>query len=341
MSPRKSSSLRARQQRELKLDIFEQIRTEIRKMHSTLDLGPLLWVICDCLSRLGLRFDFFAINLIDAQTSPPAATTHFRTTAGGWGQHTYTNLEGLPLLAIWKQQKLVYRRDLQTDDPYGEIARLGKSGRRSVVDIPFPHGTLALSSTQPDAFAAGDLSLLQEMAALCSEGFGRLDELRALERRAQEAKVLSAAIAVVAGASGLEEVFQVVVGEAARLVSAEWVVLFLYDELEKVLVPRAQVGHKWEVFRQIKLQPGEGLSGQILISGVSVLYEQDENLVDPSLRPETLALLAASMQTIGGTGAVAPLKLGDRVLGTLSVRSKQHRCTQRDLVLLERLAAQA
>ena len=58
MSPRKSSSLRARQQRELKLDIFEQIRTEIRKMHSTLDLGPLLWVICDCLSRLGLRFDF-------------------------------------------------------------------------------------------------------------------------------------------------------------------------------------------------------------------------------------------------------------------------------------------
>ncbi len=340
MSPRKPSSLRTRQRRELKLEIFELIRAEIRKMHSALDLGPLLWVICEGLDRLGLRFDYFGINLIDTQVSPPSGTFHFRTPAGGWGQYQYPNLAGLPLLAIWSQQRLAYRPDLQADDPYGERKGLDNPGLRSMVDIPFSHGTLALSSVLPEAFGADELELLQEMAALCSEGFGRLDELRVLERRAQEAEVLSAAIAVVAGASGLEEVFQVVVREAARLVAAERVTLFLYDETEHLLVPRAQLGHDWQTYRQIRLLPGEGVSGQVLLSGEGLLYG-DPRSTHQSLRPENLDLMVRSAQLAGGTGAVAPLKLGGRTLGTLSVRSQTHHCTQRDLVLLERLAAQA
>jgi len=339
MSRQQPAPSQTHQHRELKLEVFEQVRAEIRKMHSALDLGPLLWVLCNGLNRLGLRFDFFGINLIDAQAMPPAATVHFRTPAGGWGQHRYPSIEGLPLLAIWKQQKLVYRRDLQADDPYGELARF-TTRRRSVVDIPFSHGTLALSSAAPDAFAPGDLELLQEMAALCSEGFSRLDELQALERRAQEAEVLSAAIAVVAGASGLEEVFQVVVREAERLTYAEWVTLFLWDELEQALVPRAFVGHRDEVYLRIRLQSGEDISGQVLRSGEAVLCD-DHSPAHQTLRPENRALMATSMRASGGTGAVVPLRLGGRVLGTLSVYSTRHRCTQRDLILLERLAAQA
>jgi GAF domain-containing protein len=341
MSPR-TPLLRPDQRRgDVKLEVFQQIRTEIKKMHSTLDLGPLLWVVCDGLSRLGLRFDFFGINLIDAQSSPPSGTAHFRTPAGGWGQYSYRDLTGSSLLAIWNEHHLVYRRDLQAADPYGERQELDNPGLRSLVDIPFSHGTLALSSVLPEAFGADDLELLQEMAALCTEGFGRLDELRALERRAQEAEALSAAIAVVAGTSGLEEVFQVVVREAVRLTNADRGTLFLYDENEKVLVPRAHMGHRWEIYSKIRLQPGEDVSGQVLVSGEATLYDHDRSLAEQTLRPENRALLDASIQTPGGAGAVVPLKLGGRVLGTLSVYSKQHRSTQRDLVLLERLAAQA
>ncbi|MBI2503633.1 MAG: GAF domain-containing protein [Candidatus Latescibacteria bacterium] len=341
MNARTSPSPPDQQRENVKLEVCQQIRTEIRKMHSTLDLGPLLWVICEGLIRLGLRFDHFGINLIEVQTSPPSGVFHFRTPAGGWGQYQYHSLAGSPLLAIWEERQVVYRRDLQAEDPYGERQKLDNPSLRCIVDVPFSHGTLALSSALPDAFAPGDLELLQEMAALCSEGFGRLDELRVLERRAQEAEVLSAAIAVVAGAGGLEEVFQVVVREAARLTSAERVMLFLYDETEKALVLRAQVGMRWEVYQQIRLLPGEDVSGRVFLSGAAVLYDHNLSTGDQTLRPENQALLAESAQSRSGTGAVVPLKFGDRVVGTLSVQSEKHHCTERDLVLLERLAAQA
>lgn len=325
----------------LKLEIFHQVRTEVWKMRNALDPGPLLRAICEGLGRLGLRFDFFGINLIDVQASPPSGTAHFRTPAGEWRQQSYPQLEGSPLLAIWEKQKLMYRDDLEVADPYGERPTVGGRGIRCLVDIPFSHGTLALSSKEPQAFSVGDLELLEEMAALCSEGFRRLDDLQALEQRAQEAEALSAAIAVVAGARGLEEVFETVVQEAARLTRAERATLFLYDEGEKALVPRAQLGHNWAVYRQLRLQPGEDRSGQVFVSGEATLYNYSLSMVDQTLRPENRTLLVAAVEGTAATEVVVPLKLGGRVMGTLSVRSQQYCCTQRDLVLLERLATQA
>ena len=73
---------------------------------------------------------------------------------------------------------------------------------RAVVDVPFSHGTLAVSSSRPDAFSAEDIAVLQELAAVLSEGFRRMADLGELtEARAQlmQSEKLAALGSLVAG----------------------------------------------------------------------------------------------------------------------------------------------
>jgi len=39
---------------------------------------------------------------------------------------------------------------------------------RSVLDVPFSHGTVAVNSDQPDAFSEDDIAYLQEIAQILS-----------------------------------------------------------------------------------------------------------------------------------------------------------------------------
>ncbi|MCC7263102.1 MAG: GAF domain-containing protein [Candidatus Latescibacteria bacterium] len=288
-----------------------------------------------------MAFTYCGVNFIDTRTVPPSVTVHNLTPEGAWHPFHFQQREDLPLLKIWGRQETAYRPDIQQEDLYGERISMGKFGLRALADAPFSHGTLAISSPEPDAFSEHDLQMLQEMAALLSEGFQRLDDLQNLEHRAREAEALANAITVVARTPALEEVFAAVVREAAQLTSSERVTLFLYEEDAGVLVPRAQVGHEWESYRHIRLQPGEDLSGQVFATGTPQLY-QANNPFTQKLRPENKALLERAVQSQQwASGGAVPLRLGERVIGTLAVRSETRTFTQHDLELLARLGQQA
>lgn len=336
-------------QQDVRRQAIERIRQAVWQMRAAEDIHTVLQVMQAELRQVGIAYQALGVNVIDPDTEEVTARYLARSLPGTEERWIFRDehdagIRGGAMVDFWKGRKVVYRPDLHVEDPYGERAWADPHpGRpaRCVLDVPFSHGTLALNSPLPDAFSAEDIQAFQEIAGVLSQGFRRLDDLQALEQRAQEAEALSAAIAVVAGASELEEVFQTVVQEAARLTRAERARLFLYDEREKTLVPRAQVGHNWEMYRQIRLRPGEDRSGQVFLSGEPILYSYSLSMAEPTLRPENRNLLLASAEDIPGSGAVVPLKIRDRVVGTLSVRSQRYRCTQRDLVLLERLAAQA
>ncbi len=46
--------------------------------------------------------------------------------------------------------------------------------------------TLALNSTEPDAFSPWDVEVLQQVAAVLAEGFARIDDLAAQEERQRQ-----------------------------------------------------------------------------------------------------------------------------------------------------------
>jgi len=102
---------------------------------------------------------------------------------------------GTPVEECWREQRIIYRPDLKHEDPYGEAVliwdeRAGYSSTvRSVLDVPFSQGSLAINSTEPNAFSREDVEFLQEMAKVLSEGFTRMEDLQSLERRNRELEV--------------------------------------------------------------------------------------------------------------------------------------------------------
>lgn len=106
---------------------------------------------------------------------------------------------GTPVEKAWKEGKILYRKDIKTEDLYGERERIvgtWKEDIRSVLDVPFSHGTLAINSTRPDAFSEEDIEVLQRFAGVLSVGFTRLEDLRKLEESEERYRSLVEEVSV-------------------------------------------------------------------------------------------------------------------------------------------------
>lgn len=323
--------------------VLNQVRQAVWQMRSSEDLRQVVLAVRAGLEALAIPFEICEVNHLDLNADPPRVRTHSLESTTDW--QTVGKQGGLALLLrIWQTGQPAYRPDLETEDLNEErdlIKSLWDHPVRAVLDVPFSHGTLALNSRQSHAFSADHIEAVSEIAGVLSEGWARLADLEALERRALEAEALAQAIAAVASEVDLNQVLQTVVEQAQKMVGAERTTLFLYDEAEAVLIPRAQVGHEWEVYQQVRLQPGESESGQVLVSGQPRIYDHRLRSGADTMRLETWSLLVASTQSVGSAGAVVPLKLAGRVVGTLSVSTGQRPCTPRHLLLLEQLASPA
>ncbi|MEW6751028.1 MAG: GAF domain-containing protein [Candidatus Latescibacterota bacterium] len=318
------------------------LRARIWSMQRAEDIRQVVEEVGHCLRALGVPFQDTGINLVNSRGEGSAAPHtlsaqgEYRGPEDAWGVDL--------LLRVWQGGVPVYRPDLQAEDVHGERQRAARyfgHPVRSVLDVPFSHGTVAVNSAMPHAFTETDIAVVSEVAQVLSEGFSRMEDLRSVERRAREAESLASAIAVVSSTRQLRAVLDAVVVEATRMLSTERCTLFLYDEEEGVLVPRAQVGHDWETYRHIRLVPGEDMSGQVFASGSPFLIEPGGTAV-PARRAETTALFERAVQgrALSG-GASVPLRLGDRVIGTLAVGTAHRPLVWHDVEMLQRLADQA
>jgi len=296
--------------------------------------------------ELGVVYTACGVNLLDQGDGPAAVRTYTVLPGGDWEGPIRGSHPGEPtLMRMWQGQRTLYRRDLQAEDPFGEAAWLQSAGWqvRSVIDVPFKEGTLALRSDTPNAFTDDQIESMEALAEVLSAGFRRQHDLAALERRARESEALAAAIESVAAAGDQVAVFETVVREAARLVEGERCALFLHDPDQGALVPQAQVGHDWMAYQHIRIPPGEGVSGKVLQTGqpyAAVSQEPDVTIPTATSEQEELYRQAPEGQRLGAAGAV-PLRLEGEVIGTLSVGTSRQRVTAADLELLQRLADHA
>ena len=335
-----------RQRQEQRKASREKIRHALWDMSGSDDIDQMLQVLYQELRRLCPAIDACSVQVIDEEKRDGLS---YRITERGTHEFYLDRLVGAdsPMELAWLEQRVFYRPDLSKEDPYDEAVKLRDRASgytaevRSVLDVPFQRGTLAVNSIRPKAFSAEDIEMLQETAEILSEGFARMEDLQTLERRAQEAESLASAIAVVARTHDLDAVFQKVVYEVTRLMSVERSTLFLYDDEEGVLVPQAQVGHDWQIYRTVRLLPGEDLSGQVFETGKPFLIVSKDTTIPPQ-RPETRALFEkAVVDKEWHGGAAVPLCLHGQVVGTLSAGSARRPLTPHDLDMLERLGDQA
>ncbi|MFA6108006.1 MAG: PAS domain-containing protein [Candidatus Latescibacterota bacterium] len=164
-----------------------QVREQVWRMRHVEDVEQVLRAMQEGLRELGIPFGQCGVNVLEGEDGPATVRSLDRD---GSGPHSARTASATRVLRqIWRSGVPAYRGDLERDDPFDErrrFADLFGEPVRSVVDVPFSHGTLAVNSTLPHAFSDRDLALLQAMAGVLTEGFSRLDDLRTLEARNRE-----------------------------------------------------------------------------------------------------------------------------------------------------------
>ncbi|MCC7261720.1 MAG: response regulator [Candidatus Latescibacteria bacterium] len=161
-----------------------RVREQVWDMRGADDIERVVRAVGASLQELGVPFRYFGVNVVDPvlQASLIPKTVDQQ---GEWlDPEEDRAAHGRTVLEFWARGKVAYRRDLHADDPFGERERIRHA--RSVVDVPFSHGTLAVSNPEPEAFSASDIAVLQELASVLSEGFRRMDDLQQLEQRRAE-----------------------------------------------------------------------------------------------------------------------------------------------------------
>ncbi|MFH1568115.1 MAG: histidine kinase dimerization/phosphoacceptor domain -containing protein [Gemmatimonadota bacterium] len=167
-----------------RLQVQHRLREQVWRMRRTDDIVQVMVVLRENLGALGFRYTACAINVVERRAHGVELRAHNMRRDSGW---TVLSSEPQPIIeTFWRAGVPVYRRDLEAEDVYGErqaVSALYGVPIRSILDVPFSHGTLALNSTEASAFSEAQVALLQQMAAVLSEGFRRMADLQALEDR--------------------------------------------------------------------------------------------------------------------------------------------------------------
>ncbi|MBI2502107.1 MAG: PAS domain S-box protein [Candidatus Latescibacteria bacterium] len=169
---------------------LKQVREEVFKMQEADDIQGILLAAREGLEATGVSFRWCGINVVDESGEPIVVSSHNMTREGVWESIDNTAGAGAEtIVRIWRAGETAYRRDLEREDVYQERSHIAESfgySVRSVLDIPFFCGTLAINNDRADAFSQQDIAFIEELAKLLSTGFRRLEDLRTLKAMEQQ-----------------------------------------------------------------------------------------------------------------------------------------------------------
>ena len=175
-----------RKRAEFRRQSLQRAREQVLVMSAAADIDKVVGAIRHALDSLSVPYHSCGINILDMDSDPPTMASRTSTPDGGWLESN-TSRSAQLVLDMYRRDEPTYRRDLEVEDPLDERAYMQRRARiRSVVDVPFSKGTLAVNSTAPEAFSGQDIAALQELADVLSEGFRRMEDLRQLRDTVEE-----------------------------------------------------------------------------------------------------------------------------------------------------------
>ena len=170
-----------RRWREERLSALQEIRKAVWDMQSSRDIGELVKTVKTTIAQLAIPFRDFGVNIVEEEGEELKVNHYFLPQGGTWhiGEKQLADHRS-DVVRFWRSGEVVYRSDPAGFDIYQSLATSWVIC--SVLDVPFSHGTLAVNSTEVDAFSQRDIDILIGIARVLSEGFQRLDDLQAIER---------------------------------------------------------------------------------------------------------------------------------------------------------------
>ena len=185
-----------RKYHESRRTVLQQVRETVWSMVGADDITKVLESIRVGLEKMTVPFAHCAVNVVEL-TEP--AMLHSYSSYGSSGISKQgewmiadTQSHAALVANTWRSSELLYRRDLESDDPHGERDRIIELFGLvcAIVDVPFSFGTLTINSTVPNAFSERDISFFEELAEVLSEGFRRVEDLQQLALSEQRYRTL-------------------------------------------------------------------------------------------------------------------------------------------------------
>ncbi len=155
--------------------VLQPLRKVVEDMRDLDHIEKILLALRQSLQQQGVSFLSCGIGLIQTPKLPQRVQNFILRGAEFYSEE----IESPLLVDIWRAGVPNYRRDLEAEDVHGEGKALEATYRqtvRSVLDIAFSHGTLAVNSTWANAFSPADIAFLQELAQILSQAFTRMEQ---------------------------------------------------------------------------------------------------------------------------------------------------------------------
>ncbi|MBT4097008.1 MAG: response regulator [Gemmatimonadetes bacterium] len=186
-----------RARRDVRRATLARVREQVWRMQTSTDIDNVVTSIWEGLDRLGVPFQNCVIHVVDTKTGTPPVTVYDHQSSGPRTMRATGDGAAETVVAMWKRGETVYRRDLRAQDPQSEFGRMQEyyGAIRSILDVPFSHGTLAVNSSEPDAFSDEHVVMLEELAEALTEGFRRLEDLLELAAERERLAVTLRSIA--------------------------------------------------------------------------------------------------------------------------------------------------
>ncbi len=215
-------------------------------------------------------------------------------------------------------------------------------GVQSAVGVPLSVGGevvggLGVGDSPGREFTEEEIDLLCAFAGHAAIAIQNARLYAETERRRREAEVLAEVTRTINSSLELDAVFHAVAKGARELCGSDIAMIALREPGTEVFVFRYWIGARYEGHHALRIEPGKGVGGQVLLTGRP--FRTDDYSADPRISRDFLA--EALEEGIVADTAV-PIRSGDQVEGLLYVQNRSHRrFTNRDEEVLMRLADHA
>ncbi len=157
-----------------------------------------------------------------------------------------------------------------------------------------------------------------------------------LEQRVRQITALYEVGRALASTLDLDELLDVILQEASRVLGVTVASIFLLDEQSGELVFRSGTGEEAEILVDLRLAPGQGIAGWVAEHNEPLLVRQAQS--DPRFSPTVDEITGLVTESI----LCVPLMIKGRVIGVVEALNKpQAGFTEDDLAMLHSLAASA
>lgn len=174
------------QREERRQRALNRMREEMWRMNGGKDIEKVIAALRDCLVMLGVPVQGFSIHVVKEDSEPlDVKCWSSDGPSGEWDFEQVDPKAASDILQMWRAGKPVYRRDLKEEDPYREFGPLCDCyGHevRSVLDVPYSHGTVGINNEVSTAFSAADVQAALDLVQVLSEGFLRREDFEALQK---------------------------------------------------------------------------------------------------------------------------------------------------------------